>query len=88
MSKKYHPSVPKVGDAVRVLFDDHTEDMDDVVLVEAFGRVSKITSRVLVICGWDLPKETDVGNGQMKWALARGVIRSCRTLDVPPAGIG
>lgn len=78
--KKYHPKVPIVGDIVQILFDDHCENMDRHVEVEAFGRVSRIDRKSLTISGWNLPDETDVGNGSTIWTILRGVINVCNVL--------
>jgi hypothetical protein len=79
--KKYTPRTPKVGDVVGLTFDDHTEQMERHSVVEAFGRIKRINKKSLTIAGWDLPDETDVGNGQMIWTILRSCILTCKVLE-------
>ena len=64
----------KIGDILRLEFTDHAEDMDRTVIVEAFGRVFRFDDDTIVIDGWRLPHEIDVGNGLKRWAIIRSTI--------------
>lgn len=50
-SKK--PSV-RVGDEVRITFDDHVRDADDVMEFMVYGRVVKTSRKAITVDSWAL----------------------------------
>lgn len=82
--KKYFPQNPKIGDILRILFLDHTEDNDgEAVTVEAFGRCCAVDRTLISIRGWDLPDCPDVGNGRKEWTIVRSCVVRCDILPEP-----
>ena len=45
-------TTPKIGDVVRIVFDDHSEDLDSLIRFEVFGRLTKKTRSVLTVHSW------------------------------------
>ena len=43
---------PKVGDFVKIVFDDHCENFHDAMQFEAYGKITKITKKAYVLHTW------------------------------------
>ena len=68
---------------VWVRFDDHSEDGDDVIQFDLFGRVAKVTQRAVTIASWtyaggDRDMEED-GNIK-RYTILRSAVRESHEL--------
>ena len=80
MAKK-PPKRPSVGDIVHVVFLDHAENSQDVLLFEVIGRLSAITKKGYTVRCWGYVKDLDRAGDQnveneTSYAIVKAAVES------------
>ena len=76
---------PKVGDIVQIVFWDHAESSNDVLLFEVIGRIFNITPKSYGIKSWgyvtDVDKARDSNEeNETRFAIVKRAIDTLRVL--------
>ena len=72
----------KVGDTVRIEFDDHTHNMKDILPCIAVGRIHSIDERRVIIDSWYEPEDASrmLGDTVDCFAIIRATIHKMTRL--------
>lgn len=71
---------PKVGDIVRIEFDDHSEGAQHIVF-EIFGRVASKSRRDIVVSVWKYAHSSEVDANTVEYTILRAAIKEIQILS-------